>query len=70
MDSTTTSVLAVVGVAVSVGGAIISAINHTRVRSMCCGQKLEVSLDVEKTSPVIPSGSAPLKLADPPPSQV
>jgi hypothetical protein len=69
MDSTTTSVLAVLGVVVSVGGAIISAINHTRVRSACCGKKLEVSLDVDKTSPA-PPGSAPLKLVDPIPSQV
>jgi hypothetical protein len=68
MDSTTTSVLAIVGVVVSVGGAILSAINHTRVRSMCCGQKLEVSLDVDKTSPT--AISPPLKLATPPNAEV
>jgi len=63
MDSTTTSVLAIVGVVVSVGGAILSVINHTRVRSMCCGQKLEVSLDVDKTSPA--SAPSPPKLSVP-----
>jgi hypothetical protein len=51
MDSETTSILAVIGVVISVAGSILSVINHTRVRSMCCGQKLEVSLDVEKTTP-------------------
>ena len=67
MDANTTSVLAVVGVVMSVGGTVLATLNHTRVRSMCCGQKLEVSLDVEKTSP---TGSAPLKLAAPPLSEV
>ena len=51
MDSETTSILAVIGVVISVAGSILSVINHTRVRSMCCGTRLEVSLDVEKTTP-------------------
>ena len=51
MDQNVTSALAVIGVVVSVGGSILAVINHTRVRSVCCGNKLEVSLDVEKTSP-------------------
>jgi hypothetical protein len=51
MDSDTTAILAIIGVAVSVGGSILAIINHTRVRSNCFGQKLEVSLDVEKTTP-------------------
>ena len=58
MDSETTSILAVIGVVISVGGSILSVINHTRVRSMCCGQKLEVSLDVEKTTPIKPAEPA------------
>jgi hypothetical protein len=57
MDSDTTSILAVIGVVISVGGAILSVINHTRVKSMCCGQKLEVSLDVEKTQPSPPAAA-------------
>jgi hypothetical protein len=52
MDHDATAALALVGVIVSVSGSILAIINHTRVRSVCCGQKLEVSLDVEKTSPV------------------
>jgi hypothetical protein len=59
MDSETTSILAVIGVVISVGGTILSVINHTRVKSMCCGQRLEISLDVEKTqsSPPAPAVS-------------
>jgi hypothetical protein len=59
MDSETTSILAVIGVVISVAGSILSVINHTRVRSMCCGQKLEVSLDVEKTTPPPPKPAEP-----------
>jgi hypothetical protein len=55
MDSETTSILAVIGVVISVGGTILSVINHTRVKSMCCGQRLEISLDVEKTQPSPPA---------------
>ena len=51
MDSSTTGILAIIGVIVSVGGAIISVINHSRIRSNCFGKKLEVSLDIDKTSP-------------------
>ena len=51
MDSSTTGILAVIGVIVSVGGAIIGVINHSRIRSNCLGRKLEVSLDIDKTSP-------------------
>ena len=31
---------------------IYAAINHTRVRSTCCGKVAEMSLDVEKTTPL------------------
>jgi len=51
MDSSTTSILAIIGVVVSVGGAIIGVINHSRIRSNCFGKKLEVSLDIDKTTP-------------------
>jgi hypothetical protein len=51
MDHDVTATLAIIGVVVSVGGSILAVINHTRVRSVCCGNRLEVSLDVDKTSP-------------------
>lgn len=49
MDSS--GILSIVAIVTSVGGAVLALVNHTRVRSMCCGQKIEVSLDVEKTTP-------------------
>ena len=44
-------IVAISGMVISVGGAVLAAVNHTRIRSVCCGKKLEVSLDVEKTTP-------------------
>jgi hypothetical protein len=32
-------------------GLIYSAINHKRIRSNCCGRRVEASLDVENTTP-------------------
>ena len=57
MDSTQASIVAIVGMCVSVGGAVFAAVNHTRVRSACCGKKMEISLDVDKTTP---TAAAPL----------
>lgn len=51
MDQNATAILAIIGVVVSVGGSILAVVNHTRCRSNCFGQKIEVSLDVEKTTP-------------------
>ena len=45
------NVLSVVAIVLSVGGTIVAAINHTKIRSACCGRKIEVSLDIEKSSP-------------------
>jgi hypothetical protein len=44
--------MSIAGLAVSVGAVIIGAINHKRIRSTCCGKKLDVSVDIESTSPV------------------
>jgi hypothetical protein len=40
-----------VAIAMSVGTAIIGIVNHKRIRSVCCSRKLEVSLDIETTTP-------------------
>ena len=32
-------------------GFVYRLVNHKRVRSACCGRKLEVSLDIEDTTP-------------------
>jgi hypothetical protein len=63
MDSN--GILSIVAIVTSVGGAVLALINHTRVRSMCCGKKLEVSLDVEKTTPPAPADSVALKISAP-----
>ena len=45
------NVLSIVAITISVCGTVIAAINHTRIRSACCGRKVEVSLDIDKTTP-------------------
>jgi hypothetical protein len=45
------SILSIVAIVISVGGTVLSVINHKRIKSNCFGQKLEVSLDVENTTP-------------------
>jgi hypothetical protein len=45
------SIMATIAIIVSVGGTVIAAVNHRRVRSSCCGRKLEASIDIENTTP-------------------
>jgi hypothetical protein len=47
----TSEILSIIAVIVSVGGAILAIINHKRIRSNCFGKKIEMSLDVENTTP-------------------
>ena len=49
MDPTT--IMSTVAIAVSVAGAIITAINHKRIRSRCFGQEQVLSIDIEDTTP-------------------
>jgi hypothetical protein len=55
------SILGIIGIVVSVSGAILALINHTRIRSNCFGLKTEISLDVDKTT-----NTPPIKLNLPP----
>lgn len=48
MDS---NILSILAIAISIVTGVIASINHTRIKSMCCGRKLEISLDIEKTTP-------------------
>jgi len=59
------SILGIIGIVVSVSGAILGIINHTRIRSNCFGLKTEVSLDVDKTSNTPPLN---IKVPELPPS--
>lgn len=46
-----TTIMSTVAIAVSVAGAIITAINHKRIRSRCFGQEQVLSIDIEDTTP-------------------
>lgn len=50
----TNGVLISTTTATTIFGVIVmvyKAINHKRCRSTCCGQKMEMSVDVEQTTP-------------------
>lgn len=77
------SIIAIVSLVVATGGSVLAVINHTRIRSHCCGKKLEISLDVDKTQTTPPlrisipeehyqtvPGSSPQKQVVPPLSEV
>ena len=51
------TVIGLIGFGISVIGIIVTAINHTRIRSNCFGRKMELSVDIEKTTPVLSSKS-------------
>jgi hypothetical protein len=61
MDSTQTSIVAILGLVVSVFGSILAAINHRRVRSNCCGIPLVMSVDVESTTPPLAGSAATMQ---------
>ena len=44
-------IVSYVAIAVSAATALYGAINHKRIRSNCFGRKIEVSLDIEATTP-------------------
>ena len=45
------AVLGTVGIVISVITAIVSALNHTRIRSSCCKKEIEATFDIDKNSP-------------------
>jgi len=51
MEQATTNILTYIAFGVGVASSILAAINHQRVRSSCCGRSVEISLDIEKTTP-------------------
>jgi len=48
---TTAGVSAALTAAVGILYKIYMVVNHKRVRSNCCGKKLEASIDIENTTP-------------------
>lgn len=61
MDNDTSSIIAIIGIIIAVSSSILAVVNHRRIRSNCFGKKLEVSLDVEPTTPPT---SLPPKIRD------
>jgi hypothetical protein len=51
MDQFTTNIMTYIAFGVGIVTSVIGAINHQRLRSSCCGRRVEISLDIEKTSP-------------------
>jgi len=54
MEQQTTTIIAFGGFLLSLASLVIGAINHKRIRSSCCGKKLEATLDIEATTPPLP----------------
>ena len=55
MDQEGGTAMVIISLIFSVGGAIITALNHTRIRSACCGKKIEMSIDIDKSKGASPS---------------
>ena len=50
MDYTAGNIGGYFGFALTGIGIIIAAVNHKRLRSNCCGKKIDISIDVEPTT--------------------
>jgi hypothetical protein len=50
----TSTAIASISLVLSVLSHIFHYLNHTRVRSNCCGRKLEASLDISRIENVSP----------------
>lgn len=51
MDASTGNITGIAAIVLSVLTTVIAALNHKRIRSSCCGRRLEASLDIEQTTP-------------------
>lgn len=40
--------------ALAIGGMVVGAVNHKRIRSTCCRREASFSLDIETTTPPTP----------------
>jgi hypothetical protein len=50
-DQQAGSYMGMASFALTILGAVYAALNHRRVRSNCCGSRIEASLDIENTTP-------------------
>ena len=51
----TNAIMGYVSFGISVCGLILGIINHRRIRSTCCGRTGDISIDIDKTSPLLKS---------------
>lgn len=51
MDNNGGDLMSIVALVISAGGIMLGVVNHKRIRSKCCGRKIEASFDVENTTP-------------------
>ena len=51
MDNQDNTIIGFVGLLLSVTTVVMGIINHKRLRSSCCKKEIEVSFDVENTTP-------------------
>jgi hypothetical protein len=45
------TILSGLSIALTIALSIITAINHKRIRSNCCGREAVASIDIENTTP-------------------
>lgn len=51
-------IMGYVSFAVSIGSLILGIVNHRRIRSTCCGRSGDISIDIDRTSPLLKSSSS------------
>jgi hypothetical protein len=65
-DTASAEVPAYLAIAISVGTLVLGIINHKRVRSSCCRKTMEVSLDIDNTTPPQLRPAPPILTSVPP----
>ena len=68
MDSTTAGGLGIIGILISGGGALYTAINHKKFRFRCCGKDIDASIDIDDNEPKIVKKNSANKIKKAPPS--
>jgi hypothetical protein len=59
-----TQIYSIIALALSIGSAIITAINHKRIKSNCCGRIAVVGIDIETSTPQTDKKNTNIIIAD------
>jgi len=51
MNEDSGQLISIIALVISAGGIILGVVNHRRIKSNCCGKKMEASFDVDTTTP-------------------